>query len=127
MRADQQHDAKDRRQLAQARPADRAHALGQHRGQAASAGRDSAASISAIGLVDAVQRDEAAEARAFLLAEQHLIEAAEPGAQFGKRMALADLVDDGLDRFGIGAAVHALQRLGADRPAPRVPDRVGWR
>ena len=47
-RADQQQHAEDRRQLAQARPADRARALGQHRGQAASAGRDSAASISAI-------------------------------------------------------------------------------
>ena len=33
---------------------------------------------------DAVQRHEAAEARAFLLAEQHLIQAAEPGAQLAR-------------------------------------------
>ena len=46
-RADQQQNAEDRRQLQQAGPADLACALCRHRRQPASAGRDSAASISA--------------------------------------------------------------------------------
>ena len=57
------------------------------------------------------KRDKPAEAWAFLLAQQDLVQAGKPIAQFGERVALADFVNDGLDRFGIRAVIQSLQRL----------------
>ena len=57
-------------------------------------------------LGDAVDRDEAAEARPLGLAEQHLVERAEPGAQRLEAVLVADGVDE------------VLQRLGVRRPVP---------
>ena len=60
------------------------------------------------GTKDLVYRTEAWD---FLLAQQDLVQAGEPIAQFAERMALADFVDDGLDRFGVRAVIQSLQRL----------------
>ena len=61
------------------------------------------------GVLQAVERDERAEARAFLLAEQHLVQEIEPVERHARaavlalflrieeRLAAADLVDDVLD------------------------------
>src|SRR5689334_4240120 len=57
------------------------------------------------GLGHSIESDKASESRSFLLAQQHLIEAAEPSAQIRKLVALADLVHDILDRLGTGAGV----------------------
>ncbi len=83
--------------------------------QAGSDGRASAVSIRRDRFRQPIQRHEAAEPWTFLLAEQHLIQAAEPGAQIRDGVPLADLIDDDLDRFGIGAWIHAAQRLGKVR------------
>src|ERR1044071_789567 len=59
------------------------------------------------GLLAPVERDEGAEARPLVLAQQHFIERLEPGAQLRERMALADLVDLGLQGLRIGVGRHA--------------------
>ncbi len=54
------------------------------------------------GFRNAIESHETAEARPFLLAQQHLVKTAEPGAQFRERVALADLEHDVLDRLRRG-------------------------
>src|SRR3546814_16588112 len=51
-------------------------------------------------LGDAVERHERAEARPLRLAEQHLVQCLEPIAQVLEGVALADLIDLGLDEIG---------------------------
>ena len=131
-RADQQQHAEQRRQVAQVvlrRPA--AGTPGAIRsGGVGGAGERRLDQRDCFG--DAIQRDEAAEARPLLLAEQHLIQAAEPGAQFGESMALADLVDDVLDRFGVvpDASAVAMSRprsVSARSASAARSMSVGWR
>ena len=60
-------------------------------------------------LGDAVERDEAAEARALLLAEEHLVDRGEPVAERLEAVVVADGEDEVLQRLGIGGAVPGLQ------------------
>ena len=55
-------------------------------------------------LVNPVKRNEAAEAWALGLAQQHFIQRLEPGAQIVEFVPLADFVDFVLDGAGIGGA-----------------------
>ena len=99
------------------------------------AGRDqalraSAPSIMSTVFCSAIDRDEGAEARALLLAEQHLVEHVEPVERDARlavlgllllveeRLAAADLVDDVLDllRRSVGRQIATARR--ADRSAP---------
>src|SRR3954449_9305000 len=67
----------------------------------------------AAAVVDAVQRDEAAHARALRGAEQGLVERLEPAAQRFEWVALADLEDGVLDDFAVGAG-RELRKLGIE-------------
>jgi hypothetical protein len=60
----------------------------------------------ATAIVDAVQRDEAAHARALRRAEQRLVQRLEPVAQAFERIALADLEDDVLDLVSRGGGIE---------------------
>ena len=71
---------------------------------------------------DAVDGDEGAEARAFALAQQHLVEGAEPVAELGEAVPLADLVELVLDRL----AVRCPPRCRADRGPARPGRARSW-
>ena len=85
--------------------------------------RASAPSIIATAFVHAIHRDERAEARALLLAEQHLVEHVEPVERdagpavlallhlIEERLAAADLVDHVLDVFGARSRRQLRQRI----------------
>src|SRR6478735_8213031 len=74
-------------------------------------------------VLHAIDRDEGAEARALLLAEQHLVEHVEPVERHAgtavlalldrveERLAAADLVDDVLDVLGGGVLWKLRQRF----------------
>src|SRR5713101_5009590 len=74
-------------------------------------------------VLQSINRDERAEARAFFLTEQHLIEHVEPVERNArpailaflhrvqKRLAAADLVDDVLDLFRRRRRPHLRQRI----------------
>src|SRR5262245_48058773 len=76
-------------------------------------------------IVYAVELDEAAEARASLLAQEHLIDGAEPGVghaglvgrrTLGARILVArdrtpDIVEDGLQRLGAGVGRRLAERI----------------
>ena len=100
-------------------------------GHAASASRCEGALDQGAGLGRAVDGDEGAEARAFALAQQHLVQGLEPVAQIGEGVALADLVELVLDRLGVrmlaGSAQPAMQLLDR-RPLLRRSARgsCGW-
>src|SRR3546814_14441341 len=90
------------------------------------------------GVGDAVERDEAAHARALAGAEQRLVERLEPVAQAFEAAGLADLVDEVLDFLRgrgrgqggeIGVEAPEAVDLGAlGRPAPngRASCRERW-
>ena len=78
-------------------------------GHAASASRRERALDQGAGLGRAVDGDEGAEARAFALAQQHLVQGLEPVAQIGEGVALADLVELVLDRLGVGILAGGAQ------------------
>ena len=59
-------------------------------------------------LAQAVEAEERAHARALFLAEQDLVERLEPGAQVGEVVPLADLVNPGLYRLGVGVRGQGL-------------------
>ena len=87
------------------------------------------------GVLQAIDRDEGAEARAFLLAEQHLVEHVEPVERdaglavlglllvIEERLAAADLVDHVLDVSGVDIGRQTATAHRADRSAPRVRRR----
>src|SRR5262249_60663020 len=67
-------------------------------------------------VVEAVELDEAAEARALRLAEQDLVEGGKPGAQIvGEAVGLAGLIDNRLQLLAAGAGLHPTQRVGKRR------------
>src|SRR5688500_5144747 len=74
-------------------------------------------------LLAPIERDEGTKARPLVLAQQHFVERLEPRAQLRERMALADLIDLGLQGFGIGIRRRALeirQQLGQRSEERRV-------
>ena len=78
-------------------------------------------------LGDAVERDEGAEARALRLAEQHLVEGREPGAQRLEACSLPTAKTSVWISRRSSAPAGSAQAARRDRRAPRAPRSSGAR